>query len=366
MKDIIPRNLIDASPKPTDWQAGGETGIKYVDRGINWAEYLPTPENQYKPKTKDSLLSIYDSLSCVSFSYCNSIETQVNATFLTLSETNQRWLVTNGYWVDGQCNLSDRFLAKMSKTTKERGNSLPNVADTACHVGLIPDSDWPFEGDTWDEYMAEIPEALKKKALEFLEHFELPYEWVWTGGSDADRKEVFAYHLKQAPLFIGSYICPMWNRYKLAIKDEVIQACPYNATGHATIIYDVDDVYHDFDHYPPYQKRLALDYPIKYAMKVLIQEKIYKETPTPKHNFTVNLKKGDKNSEVKILQQFLISAHCLKDGLDTGYYGSITAEAVLAFQKLQKVTTLWENLYYKGEYCGPKTRAAINLITNHV
>jgi len=257
----------------------------------------------------------------------------------------------------------------MSSTTQERGNSLPNVAEVARTVGLIPEDDWKFEGDDWDEYMAEIPEDLKQKGLEFLEYFRLPYERVWDGGSEADRKEVFAHHLKQAPLFISSYICPNWNRFDLTKKDEVITGCPKNDTGHATICYGVDDYYRIFDHYPPYTKRLSLDYPIKRAMKVIIEENILIPTVKVSHIFNVDMKKGDgkktPNEEVRKLQQFLIQAHCLDAGLDTGRYLNHTSEAVLTFQKLYNVTTAWENVWYRGQYCGPKTRSAINKIINN-
>jgi peptidoglycan hydrolase-like protein with peptidoglycan-binding domain len=88
---------------------------------------------------------------------------------------------------------------------------------------------------------------------------------------------------------------------------------------------------------------------------------IYNPAPVkpPSYNFANDLKLGASGPDVTALQQFLAY-----DGVfnlaPTGYYGQITAQAVLAFQLkylLSSATTLEE---LGGDVVGPSTRAKLN------
>lgn len=88
---------------------------------------------------------------------------------------------------------------------------------------------------------------------------------------------------------------------------------------------------------------------------------IYGETEKPKHKFTITMKVGDKNNEVKCLQD------CLKyEGLfpinteSTGFYGNITRQAVRAFQFKYKVASDEELTAVNGMRVGIKTLLALN------
>ena len=70
--------------------------------------------------------------------------------------------------------------------------------------------------------------------------------------------------------------------------------------------------------------------------------------------FVADLSYGMKaNSEVKLLQEFLISKGYLASGFNTGNYLSLTVEAVKAYQTAKGITPV-------AGYFGPKTRAAVN------
>ena len=70
--------------------------------------------------------------------------------------------------------------------------------------------------------------------------------------------------------------------------------------------------------------------------------------------FTTDLYYGIReNSEVKRLQEFLISNGYLTAGFNTGNYLSLTVEAVKAYQTAKGITPV-------AGYFGPKTRAAVN------
>lgn len=72
------------------------------------------------------------------------------------------------------------------------------------------------------------------------------------------------------------------------------------------------------------------------ALKPVVKE----EKPKLQHTFNVNLVYGaggikhpEQIEEVKWLQRALIDQGCLKEGLDTGYFGTLTMRAVIQFQE---------------------------------
>jgi hypothetical protein len=101
--------------RDTDFVAGT---LPYEERNPagDWEPYAPPGERQSSYKG--------DSMSCVSFSAINSIETQ------------EKFLTGN------QPNYSDRWTAKRSGTTRQ-GNYLWKVADTIRKEGLVLQEDYP-------------------------------------------------------------------------------------------------------------------------------------------------------------------------------------------------------------------------------
>src|SRR5258708_1025915 len=129
--------VIEGSGTPSLWIAGQ---IKYEVRNPSgdWRNYLPTEEHQYSNNT--------DTMACVSFSCNNDLEIQSK-------------------FLGSEVTLSDRFLAKMSGTTKD-GNYLDKVANTARNVGLVTEDLWPAPNNyTWDFYYSPIPQEVINKAV---------------------------------------------------------------------------------------------------------------------------------------------------------------------------------------------------------
>lgn len=88
--------------------------------------------------------------------------------------------------------------------------------------------------------------------------------------------------------------------------------------------------------------------------------------PTLNHTFSETLHFGDTSADIAALQ------HALKyEGLfpqnvgSSGYYGNITAKAVLAFQKKYKVAGVVELDNLAGRVVGPKTIAKLNELFSH-
>ena len=354
----IPENtgLLIRAPQPTDWIAGGETGIALTARNAkaNWKDYLPGPERQKGRKV--------ETMACVTYSALNMVETQINWMIAAGMISNKliQQMAALGYF-DANCNLnfSDRFTAKMSGTGKS-GNYLTAVWDSIRNHGLVPEKDWPGDVDnfTWEEYYKEIPQAIKDKAQKAREIFEVKYEFVYsgTGKSTDEIKE----HMTQAPLQLAAPVCKPW-------ADGVIKSCGSTIPQHATQIFAYQkELYVEiFDTYNPFAKKLAWDYPMPYILKGLVDLK--QAIPAPNtawtHNFTKDIEFGQRNSEVAALQ------HALKiDGTfpanveETGFYGLITARAVTEYQRKYNVAP--ENvilaLMGTANRVGPMTRARLN------
>lgn len=254
--------VIFEEPKAGDYVAETVSGLIYAENNPigDWTAGLPSGEVQKK--------IFVETMACVSFSAVNVLEVQINWMLKNnkIHPVALTFLQSEGYIINGEVNFSDRFVAKMSGTSNV-GNAASVVWDAIKHFGLIPESDWAF-GDNfdWNTYYAEIPQSLKEKGKRFLEYFNIGYEWVVTGietYSDA----VVQKHLKQAPLQVLARVCPGWN------TDSPVLACGAYPTQHATMIYKLSDYKYIFDHYKPFQKRLAKDYGFPFIHKGLITTK---------------------------------------------------------------------------------------------
>ena len=84
-----------------------------------------------------------------------------------------------------------------------------------------------------------------------------------------------------------------------------------------------------------------------------------------KHNFTTTISYGSSGDEVRALQIALAIDGDFGYPEITGFYGTITQQAVLAFQKKYNVAPLAELQSLNGRSVGPLTQAALNKLFNH-
>lgn len=196
--------------RPEDWVAGAIGALSFEERNPSgdWRPYLVTKERQ---KGKE------DSMSCVGFSACTSIEMQEK--FLTGKESN----------------YSDRWIAKMSGTTID-GNWLWKVGDAVRNLGLVKETSYPTPDNfTFAQFHADIPAAklaeLKAEGELWKQKWEVKTEFINTSiGMWYTVKEDLMKHLKHAPLQI---VIP----------------------GHAIVnIFCEQDLVRYFDTYYPYEK----------------------------------------------------------------------------------------------------------------
>lgn len=299
--------------KSLDYIAGAETPIKYEVRVFNgdWTPHLPIGKAQSVPFK-------WDTMACTHFAVMQAIEMQLNYMLPLLPESHRYFLATNGYLVGDKISLSPRFSAITGGNTI-KGNYFHKVWDTTRKVGVIPESDLPFGGSNWIEYHNPelVTEAMLKKALRFLDFFDIRYDWV--SGYDNTKG---------------------WNTDEVLNNDTLLKQCPLNIgvpvpVNHAIVMTRFNEnTYDSFDHYSPFH-RVNDKRGVGFAIRGVIT---IKETPIvnkPVYFFTKDMKFGDKNEEVKALQECLIYLGFMKAGLNTGYFGNITKNAVIKFQESQ-------------------------------
>lgn len=231
-----------------DWRLGGVSGSdrKVLRADRNYLDLLPEVEYQ---------MGVYfDTMACVSFSALNCIETTMKA-------------FGHNY------NYSDRFLAKLSGTTKQ-GNSLRNVAESIRLNGLVDEEVWSFPRAQrnpvygWHNYYEEIPEAVKMEGKKWLNEWDVSWEWI----PPNHVREA----LKYAPVQVGV------KAYPLIRKDGLFDDAGDARRNHAVMLADAtDERYTIFDHYDKAIKYLVPDYDFKWALQYHIKHKSANQMPMP-------------------------------------------------------------------------------------
>lgn len=379
LEEDFPKNtgvLIQEQVPESDFRSGGVSGIEFreVLPSGSWYEYRSKDEPQHGV--------YFDTFACVTFSAINVVEMQVNRMLVEnlISPTIYEELKSLGFIDENnRFRCSNRFTAKMSGTTK-RGNYLNAVWDSIRKDGVLPYSDWDFPYDQrtpvfdWDDYYAEIPQALKDKAKKFLVYFSVQYEWVITNGgqmSDGERA-VIKTHLKQSPLQAAATICRGWNE-----ADKIpVPNCKNVDTSHATALAGMDTLenFIDVDHYRPFLKKLDRYYPLPWIMKGLVEQRDQPLQDIPKKDFSFRfdykrdgqVSFGQRGEIVKKIQTALSILGFLKKELITGFYWYGTREAVYQWQKQYQVTTPQEIEAFHGKYFGNKSMQMMNKIFNNL
>ena len=180
----------------------------------------------------------FDTMGCVSFSLLNIVE------MLAFQKWGETW------------NLSDRYLAKMSNTSR-RGNNMRNVADTMRKLGAVNEDDWKWDAPfNWNEYYARIPAELTAKGQQWLKEYEFGYDAVWATASMM--KEA----IKYSPLWVGGYA---WAKRGVLYYS-------YGKPNHAFVLtrYAPKIV---GDSYDPFEKHLDENFKLYYIKRIYLAKK---------------------------------------------------------------------------------------------
>src|SRR3990167_8035757 len=154
----------------------------------------------------------------------------------------------------------------MSGTTTQ-GNQVTASPDTIRRVGLVPEKMWPTTGlATFAEFTKGIPQEIQDYAKQFLDLFEVKYEWVVTSNCGAPNIEFLKAQLKQAPLGLIHAYCGE----DTAGNVQICQGCNQQ---HATMLYGIDDGIRIFDSVFAARKKFVLNYPLIWVLKTVVLEK---------------------------------------------------------------------------------------------
>lgn len=162
--------------RSTDF-VGGTIPYEVRNPSGDWTPFLVRGEKQS--------YNYVDVMGCVSFSANNCCEIQIK---------QQTGI---------EVNLSDRFLAKESGTTKS-GNWMYIVGDVLRKIGCPLEEEWPIPPQPfdWDSYYVGIPQNVVDKAKsQFLDKYDVAYERLGLIGTDLTVADLH-YHLKHAPLWV--------------------------------------------------------------------------------------------------------------------------------------------------------------------
>jgi len=148
--------LILETPTRTDYVFGGKVRLagEVLQPDGQWDAHVPESEVQN--------LNGIEPYACVSFGTNNAIEVLEHRLF---GHTN---------------NYSDRFLATVSGTNWQKGNTPNFVINTLRKKGCPPESAWPFSESitTWDAFYAAIPQPVYSRAVELIAQYDIGHEWV--------------------------------------------------------------------------------------------------------------------------------------------------------------------------------------------
>lgn len=328
-------------PRPLEeklltYVAGTETSLITKERTSDWSLY-------YTKGIPQSLPGVFDSMSCISYADCQTLEEQLNFDLPTLPQTHKDFLNIHGYIQDGKILFSKRFLAIASGTTPQ-GNYFFKVHETCRKVGMLPESmlSDSLEGiKSTEEYLSyQITPEMYAVALEFLNYFSVSYQLI--NGYDE--------YAGFTPLEI--------SKSKEALKSSPLNIGTPLQTNHSIVMHDITDTKYDaLDHYVPFiRTNDSVNTPVHFAYQVHIDT--VKAPVRPIIALQRDLKFGDHGSDVVDLQNVLKYENCFPLTVQsTGYFGEKTKAAVIKWQEKYADEILKPlGLVYSTAYVGSQSR----------
>lgn len=347
MEENINHGVLDNALRPVeerekDHIAGAETTIKFEERVVDWNSLLPVPIDQYNPSPW------WDTNACTHFAANQSIEGQIKWLYKSGKLSQEAMNLVLLYCKDKNIDTfetSKRFNAILGGNTPQ-GNYFQKAWDSPRNDGLIPESMLDSRPshliektpDHWHAYHnpSLITQEMRDMGKKFLTYFVVAYDWVENTPTSR------AHYIKQAPLNIG---------------------VPKNVS-HSIISTREDGITKDtFEHYGEPYLRVNDPREVGLVMRGVVTPITKNIEIKPSHIFLNDLTFGQRSDEVRILQQCLIYLGFLKKGMDTGYYGTYTKQAVLNLQTAHADEILKPaGLTVGTGNCRKFTRAFINKI----
>ncbi len=223
------RGFIPPVIVPEDYFLGSKKlgSIELNPKG-EWIDFLPVFEKQNQGTETNG---------CVSFGTLSALE------------------ILHNFLYKKEPNYSDRFLAKMSDTAPDSGNTPKKVSDTLRHSGCVAEEKWPF---VLEDFYKDIPQDIINLGLEWLKDYEWGYEWC----DSSKLREA----LRRSPLGVAV------SAWQTNDKGEYVR---FGASNHWCVLigYDNNDRPMIWDSYEPKIKILEAGYKFEFPQLYLLKKK---------------------------------------------------------------------------------------------
>lgn len=208
---------------------GGFLGTKEINPNGDWTAFTPLPEYQNVNGFETQACTIFATLNCL----------EILASFVL----HEDW------------NKSDRFLAIISGASKS-GNSPQIVIEQARKLGIIDDTEMPFDKNIATEDMFYSPNPMTQnyfnKAKDFLKNYQIGHEWVYPIGQVKDIKEqqaLITQALKRSP--VGMSVSAWHDDGKGGYDQQ------WSENHWVCCISEEKDYYHIYDSYDQCMKKYS-------------------------------------------------------------------------------------------------------------
>ena len=276
----------------------------------------------------------------------------------------------NNYIEEGKfLDLSPRFIYAQRSNSGE-GMYGPNAVDIACKAGSPLEVQLPFiNNEAGMSSISDATEFDKQVAL-----IAKPKNYVFMDTNDIDEVAKHIESTKSSVVLFFKFNNSEWKSVP-KIKSGAVVNSYHAVCGTNGILYNGDTAIVIEDSWGPafgmggrriITREWFNNNRCTFAAYFIDLKNNWRDSTeivvAPKFNFTVNMCVGQSGSEVKKLQECLKFLKLFPQVQEcTGYYGGITASAVLEFQrKYMEYSEDIEQL--KGTHCGPKTRQELNKI----
>lgn len=148
---------------PEDYVLGGFTKLtgEVLQPEGQWDEFLPKKELQHNDR--------FETMACTVFGTLNCLEILYKRKFVQ------------------ELNFSDRYVAIMAGIKRDGGSPKKVIQTIKKRSGLLLEENMPFRDDidSWNDYYNPYPSGSEiAQGLNFLENYDIGYEWVFTNGAD--------------------------------------------------------------------------------------------------------------------------------------------------------------------------------------
>lgn len=245
IEDIKNHGYVADTIEPEHYVFGGGNVAEDVLQkdGHGWGAYLPEVEIQN--------LFGFETMGCTLFGTTNAIET----------------IMLRKFGI--KTNYSERALGVLSNMTPS-GNSPHVVAEAIRKNGLIDNMYLPFTEkiNTWQKYYSPVPLStdLVSMGQRWLTQWDFKHEWVFQGGTLAQKQASIKEALKLSPLGVS---------VRAWVMDGDLYVKPAGSQdNHWCLLYDFveGEYWMIFDHYDNTHKTLAWDYDFGSAKRYHIEK----------------------------------------------------------------------------------------------